>query len=63
MSSESDLVDITVDLKHQTALAWLVSPDGKREVWVPKSQCELVKDGKAWCLTMPGWKAKEKGLV
>lgn len=58
----SDLVDVTVVLKHTTEKAWLVD-DGTREVWVPRSQCELVKKGSVWELTLSERTAREKGLI
>jgi mannose-6-phosphate isomerase-like protein (cupin superfamily) len=56
----SDLVDIGVELKHETDRAWLVF-DGAKEVWVPKSQAELSEDQKT--LTMPEWLAMDKGFI
>ncbi|HMO86377.1 MAG TPA: hypothetical protein PKC18_15810 [Lacipirellulaceae bacterium] len=44
------------------ASAWLVF-DGAREVWLPKSQAELERDGTAWRATMPEWLAREKELI
>lgn len=63
---KSDLVDIAVQLHHQTERAILVSDDGDREkaVWIPLSQCEVERkrDGTV-IVTMPEWLAIEKGLV
>lgn len=58
MSGESDLVDITCTLRHQTDKAYLVD-DGDKQVWVPKSQCEY-DDG---VLTLPEWLARDKGFI
>ena len=62
--SKSDLVDVEAVLKHETDGAFLVDCGGKESVWVPKSNCELVKvPGKhLWTLTLPEWLAFEKGL-
>ena len=35
--SKSDLIDLAVEIRHETALAYLVH-DGHRDVWLPKSQ-------------------------
>ena len=62
---KSDLIDVSVMLRHETQSAYLVA-DGRTEikkgetspselrVWVPKSQCELDIVGKASAiLTLP----------
>lgn len=59
---KSDLIDITVQIHHETERAWLVS-DGGEKVWIPKSQAEIAPEGKVWVLTMPEWLAVEKGLT
>lgn len=63
----SNLVDVAVIVKHETPKAYLVTDDGKREMWIPKSQCELVsstnRKGREGLLTLPEWLAKEKGLI
>jgi hypothetical protein len=61
---KSNLVDIACILKHETPAAWLVH-DGDRDIWLPKSQCELEpgKDGKPCIVTMPEWLAQEKELI
>jgi len=56
--SSHKLVDIEVELRHETDAAYLVN-DGGESVWVPKSQCEL--DGST--LTLPEWLAMEKELI
>ena len=62
---KSDLIDITVIVKHKTALAVLVDHGGKEPVWIPLSQIEIEpnKDGKTYTITMPEWMAVDKGLV
>lgn len=62
--SKSDLIDIDVDLKHETAKAYLVNAGGD-DVWIPKSQCEFEMGDKppSGKLTLPEWLAENKGLV
>ena len=55
------LVDIACFIRTETPRAWLIN-DGKREVWVPKSQAEVDEDH-GTIITMPEWLAKEKGLI
>lgn len=72
---KSDLIDISVMLRHETQYAYLVA-DGRTEIkkgdtapselriWVPKSQCELDIVGKSsGILTLPEWLALEKGFI
>lgn len=63
----SDLVDIALQVHHETERAYLVSSDGNREeaVWLPKSQCDQTKAlGKgAFEFTMPEWLAVEKKFL
>lgn len=61
----NDTVDVTVELKHETEKAWLVSDGGKEAVWIAKSQGEIGKySGKrTYTLTIPVWLAEDKGLV
>ena len=56
---DAKLTDIAVEVRYETARAWLVY-DGAKERWLPKSQCELNDDG---TFTLPFWLAKEKGLI
>lgn len=53
------LVDIAVELQHETEKAYRVF-DGTKTEWVPKSQAQLNDDG---TITMPEWLAKEKGFI
>lgn len=59
----SDLVDVTVQLLHETDKAIRVS-DGTREAWLPKSQVEYneVKPG-IYEVTAPEWLLLDKGLI
>lgn len=61
---KSDLTDITVTKRHETANAIQVH-DGDNLVWLPKSQIEIEEtgDGKTLIVTLPQWLAEEKGLV
>lgn len=63
--SKSNLIDVAVQLHHETEKAWLVSDNGEREsaIWIPKSQAEIEPKGKAYILTLPEWLAIEKALV
>lgn len=64
-SYKSDLVQVEVQLHHETEKAWLISDDGERDnaVWVPKSQAELRRKGQHHELECPEWLAIDKGLV
>jgi hypothetical protein len=72
---KSDLIDISVMLRHETQSAYLVA-DGRTEikkgdtvpselrVWVPKSKVEIEFVGKSSAiLTLPEWLALEKGFI
>ena len=61
----SDLIDVTIQIHHETEKAWLVSVDGSRDsaVWIPKSQAELMTERRTHTLTLPEWLATEKGLI
>lgn len=66
MAGNSDLVDLTLQLHHETDKAILVSDDGEQDnaVWVPKSQVEIErKKGGLVEVTMPEWLAQEKELI
>lgn len=58
---KADLIDVAVQIHHETPKAWLVSDTGDKKdaKWIPKSQAELA-DG---LLTCPEWLAKEKGFI
>ena len=62
--AKSDLIDIVVLFRTETANAVLVN-DLKKLVWLPKSQIEIVKSktDKTCTVTLPEWLAIEKGLV
>lgn len=58
-----EIEDVTVELRHETEKAYLVS-DGGEPKWFPKSQVELEKnrDG-TYVLTAPVWLLKDKGFI
>lgn len=61
-TGQSDLIDISGDLRHETTMAYLFH-DGTREVWLPKSMVEIETIGSVATATMPEWLALEKGLI
>lgn len=66
MSRDDKLIDVAVILKHETAKAYLVTDDGKKEIWIAKSQCEFepgTRSTREGTLTLPEWVAKSKGLI
>ena len=63
MAGNSDLVDIIVEVKHETDKAILVD-DGAKKVWLPKSQIEFESNGDGTStVTLPEWLARDKGLI
>lgn len=62
---KSDLIEVAVQLHHETEKAWLVSDDGEKKnaVWIPKSQAEIEPKGKHHILTLPEWLALDKRLI
>ena len=58
MKKNHDIIEVAVDLKHETEKAYLIT-DGDKDHWLPKSQCEF-EDG---IMQMPEWLAMEKGLI
>ncbi len=66
--SRSKLVDIEVELVHETDMAWLVrniedDPEAYDPVWIPKSRGELSINDDTLTLTIPESLAIEKELV
>lgn len=63
--ANDETIELDVALVHETNEAWLITEDGDNNIWVPKSQCELVigNNGKDGTLTIPVWLAEKKGLV
>lgn len=62
MTRDQKLVDLAVEIRHDTPLAWLVH-DGHRDVFVPKSQCEVTETRGPSVITMPEWLAKKCELI
>lgn len=62
---KSNIVDVTVIIKHRTDKAILVDHDGKEPCWLPLSQVEVEpnKDGKTATVSMEQWLAEDKGMV
>jgi hypothetical protein len=63
---KSNLVDIDVQVLHETEKAALVTVDvPDNGVWLPKSQIELSETGIGGIMTMtlPEWLALDKGLI
>lgn len=63
-----ELIDIAGCLHRETEKAILFSDtaDVKDAKWIPKSQCEFVRDGgqeRFITVTLPEWMAKDKGLI
>ena len=65
MKKNHDIIEILVLLKHQTDAAILISEDGKKEIWLPKSKCEVSTPDKHGMVTveLPEWLALERGLI
>lgn len=66
MARNSDLVDLTMQLHHETSKAILVSDDGDKEhaVWLPLSQIEFERKKSGLVeVTLPEWLALEKELI
>ncbi|RWE63022.1 MAG: hypothetical protein EOS25_28190 [Mesorhizobium sp.] len=65
-SGRSDLIDLTLALHAATSKAVRVSETGddSKAVWVPLSECEMVKKpGGLVVVTMPEWLALSKGFI
>lgn len=62
---KSDLVDLSVIVRHTTDRAVLIDHGGKEPCWLPLSQVEIAPnaDGKTHTLTVPQWLAEEKEMV
>lgn len=62
---KQELYDITVQVIHETDKAWLVTEDGEKKIWIPKSVGEMSepKVANTCVLTAPEWILKDKGLL
>jgi hypothetical protein len=67
VTGASDLVDLTLNLMHEKAMAIAVTDPAKpggKWIWLPRSQCEFERKGSIVAVvTMPQWLARDKGLV
>jgi len=57
--SKSEIVDVDVEVRHETSAAFLLH-DGSKSEWFPKSQVENNGDG---TFAIPRWLAKQKGFI
>lgn len=65
-STRSNLIDLSLQLHHETERAILVSDTGDRDdaVWLAKSQIEYAEIKPGFVdVTCPEWLATERGLV
>lgn len=63
---KSNIIDIDVQVLHQTEKAALVTMDvPDNGVWLPKAQIELSETGIGGIMTvtLPEWLALERGLI
>ena len=60
MPRDSSIIDLAMELRHETARAYLVH-DGRKDVWLPKSLVEYDERDKVF--TMPEWLAQREGLI
>lgn len=52
-------MDIKIkNVKHETPKAWLAIMEDDKEVWLPKSQCQLKEN----VMSIPDWLVEEKEL-
>ena len=59
-----DLIDVNVELVHETELAYLVRDDDDTEHWLPKSQCSITEQrGDYVTIELPAWLAENEGLA
>ncbi len=55
-------VEIMVEVRMETTQAILVN-DSVRDVWLPKSQVEIVEGSGKTYVQLPEWLALERGLI
>lgn len=66
MSRHHDIVDLDVQVLHETEKAVLVTADvPENGVWLPRSKIEIEPSGIAgiFSVSLPEWLAIEKGLI
>lgn len=59
MKKNHDIIEITALIKHETEKAVLVENLKGKDVWLPKSQCDV--EGKY--IQLPDWLATDKELI
>ena len=66
-SRDNEVVEVTLQIHHETEKAYLVSESGDKNeaVWLPKSMCERGEKAAPAIYTfdMPEWLALEKGFL
>lgn len=63
---ETKYVEIAADLLHETEMAYLISDDGERKIWIPKSQLEddpQDEGGGIYIFSIAEWLADREGLI
>jgi hypothetical protein len=61
---KSDRIAVNCKLLRETEKAWMITDDGDREIWIPKSQGEIYKRvDDTWDLFAEEWLLKAKGLI
>ena len=67
MTDKSKSIDVCLEIKRETAKAFLVSDDdGKNEQWIPKSQISTEHAcgiGDTVIFSVPEWLCKAKGFI
>lgn len=53
------IIDVEIDIKHETEKAILVTNLKDEDIWIPKSQVEIYDEG----ITLPEWLAIRKELI
>lgn len=64
--AKNDPIEIACELHGSTPAALLISDDGERKVWIPRSQIvdeERDLRGRLVGITIPEWLAEEKELI
>jgi len=59
MTKNHDIISVQCMVKHETEKAVLVENIKGKDVWIPKSQCEVEDAG----LQIPEWLALDKDLI
>lgn len=64
--SNDETVELEVQIKRVTEKAYLITHDGEKELWIPRSQVKsLDRNGRGplHTMVMTEWIATQKGLV